>query len=144
MLASIAKLFLHQLTVLCDHCLHIPSFARDVCKRCMYNTVPTRSSCSDKTCSFAIPAAYVPHVSSPSGAANWTTASLMLALSVAHDIKSRPSLRLSCWTDWSHAQWYMYSVLDEGLTFLPGCGCFTCPSRVCTVAKNVKKEQHWN
>lgn len=139
---AIEKTFLHQLTVLWDHCLH----TRDVCKRCMVCTTPCPRvlTAAIRRVPSANPAADVPHISSPFGAANWTTASLMLALSVAHDIKSQPSLRLSCCTDCSNAQWFLYAVLDEGLTFRPGCGCFTCPSRICMVAKNVKNEQHWS
>jgi hypothetical protein len=77
---AIEKAFFHQLAVLCDHCTYSLSFARDVCKRCMYHTVSTCSYCSDKTCSFHESCGrYPPHFFTVWG----RTALLMLALSVS-------------------------------------------------------------
>lgn len=131
---AIDKAFLHKLALLCDHCLHTPSFARDVCKRCMYHAVSTRSNCSDKTFSF--------RESCPPHFRNVWGRKLNHCFIDANVISC--SWHGPCCTDWSRAQWFVCAVLDEGLTLHPGCGCFTCSSRICTVSKNMKKEQHWN
>jgi len=79
-------------------------------KRClqtvygMYHTVSTRSNCSDKTFSFGESCGRCPPRFITVWGRKLNRCSLILALSVAHDIKSRPSLRLSCCTDCSHAQ----------------------------------------